>query len=185
MVQQQAPSQPSPATTLAQPHFQQPNVSHPPPAQPPTVYDTATQQYLQLQPDGAATTDNRHPLSQQGAPHSPLIYFPALIIPTAPTHFHNLSPTVTWVPREPMQGHNHQATIPSTNSASHNSDGFPGDQPPLHPEVGESTGTRRSHHAVRTLPSEPLPQQHHKRRKSAQGLTTTAVDPISEDSDSR
>ena len=152
---------------------------------PAIVYDTATQQYLQFQPDGTATTDNRHPFSQQGAPLPPFTYSPAPTIPTAPTHPHSISPTAPWVPREPMQGRNHQATIPPMNPAFHNTDGSPDDQPPLHPEVGESIGTRRSHHAVGTLPSEPPLHQRHKRRKSAQGPTTTAVDTISEDSDSR
>ena len=75
-LQQQAPSQPLPATTLAQPHFQPPNFSRSPSAQPPNVYDTATQHYLQFQPDGTATSDSRHPPSQQGLPFPPFTYSP-------------------------------------------------------------------------------------------------------------
>ena len=171
MVQQQAPSQPLPATTLAQPHFQPPNFSRSPSAQPPSVYDTATQHYLQFQPDGTATSDSRHPPSQQGLPLPPFTYSPPPTTPTAPTHPRSISPTAQWVPREPMQGHNHQITIPPMNPASHNTDG--------------SQGTRRTHQEVGTLPSEPLLQQRHKRRKSAQGPAATAVEPISEDSDFR
>ena len=170
-LQQQEPSQLLPATTLAQPHFQPPRFSRSPSAQPPRVYDTATQHYFQFQPDGTATSDSSQSPPQQGWPFPPFTYSPPPTTPTAPTHPRSISPTAQWVPREPMQGHNHQLTIPPMNPASRNTDGF--------------QGTRRTHQEVGTLPSELLLQQRHKRRKSAQGPATTAVEPILEDSDSR
>jgi hypothetical protein len=154
-LQQHAPPQPLPTTTLALPRVQPPNFNRPPPAQPPTVYDASTQHYLQFQPDGTATSDSSHPPPQQGLPLQPFTYSLPPTTPTAPTHPRSISPTAQWVPQDLMPGHNQQATFPLTNPTSHN--------------IDNSLAPRRTHQEVETQPSDSLLQQRRKRRKCAQG----------------
>ena len=170
-MQQHAPPQPLPTTTLALPRVQPPILDSLPPAQPPTVNDTSTQHYLQGQPYGAATSDSSHPLPPQALPLQPFTYSQPATAPTLSTHPRSISPTAQWAPLDITPAHNSQPTFPLENPTSHN--------------IDNSLVPRRAHQEVETPPSDSLLQQRRKRRKCAQGPSTSAVEPISEDSDSR
>ena len=156
VMQQHAPPQPLPTTTLALPRVQPPILDNLPPAQPPTVNDTSTQCFPQGQPDGTATPDSIHPLSQQALPLQPFTYSQPATTPVLSTRPRSISPTAQWAPRDITPAH-----------------------------IDNSLAPRRAHQEVETPPSDSLLQHRRKRRKCAQGPSTSAVEPISEDSDSR